>query len=197
MHNKHLEELIYRIDLVKQDVHDELNNLTRFQLNWKPDESTWSIGQCLEHIMIADRSYFSQIEKILSGKYRRPFWSLIPGKARFWGRLVIGLVKPESLKKVEAPQIFIPSASALNEELLDEFNEHEVSVLEYLKKLDSVNNDKYYVRSPFSPYITYKLKDVLEIMALHQERHFKQAKRILSHEKFPKADKLRRSDEEE
>jgi uncharacterized damage-inducible protein DinB len=197
MKNKHLEELIYRIDLVKQDVHDELGNLTRFQLNWKTDEESWSVGQCLEHILIADRSYFSQIEKILEGKYSRPFWSLIPGKARFWGRLVSGLVKPDSGKKVEAPQIFAPSKSTLNEELLDEFNEHEKTVLDYLNRLDSKDNRKYFVRSPFSPYITYKLKDVLEIMALHQERHYKQAQKVMSNEKFPKADKLRRKDEEE
>lgn len=196
MNNKHLEELLYRAEMVKQDVRDEFGNLTAFQLNWKPDPDSWSIGQCLDHIMVADRSYFPQVETILQGRYSRPFWSLVPGKPKVWGRLLIRLLKDPG-RKLQTLDVFEPTQSKLGEAVVDHFLQHEDLVISYLTRMDAVNNRKYYVKSPVSNYITYSLRDLAEIMLLHQERHFKQAKRVLSLEKFPKADKTYRSDEEE
>jgi len=196
MNNKHLEELIYRAELVKQDVRDEFANLTDFQLNWKPAPDVWSIGQCLDHIMVADRQYFPNVENILAGKYRRPFWSLMPGKAKVWGKLLISMLRDPN-RKIQTVDVFFPTQSKVSDAIVDEFTAHENTVVQYLQRMDEVDNMKFYVRSPVSKYITYSLRDLAEIMLLHQERHFKQAKRLTSLEKFPKADKLSRSDEEE
>lgn len=196
MNNKHLEELLYRAEMVKQDVRDEFSNLTAFQLNWKPNPESWSIGQCLDHMMVADRTYFPQVEAILQGKYRRPFWSLIPGKPKVWGRLLITMLKDPN-RRLQTVDIFFPTESKVSEAIVDHFLEHEELVIQYLQRMDAVNNGKYYVKSPISNYITYSLRDLAEIMLLHQERHFKQAKRVMGLEKFPKADKAFRSDEEE
>lgn len=196
MNNKHLEELLYRAEMVRQDVRDEFANLTAFQLNWKPTPESWSIGQCLDHMMVADRSYFPQVETILQGKYRRPFWSLVPGKPKVWARLLVTMLKDPN-RKLQTVDVFFPTEAKVSEAIVDHFEEHEALVIQYLKRMDAVNTGKYYVKSPVSNYITYSLRDLAEIMLLHQERHFKQAKRILGHEKFPKADKAFRSDEEE
>lgn len=195
MNNKHLEELLYRTEMVKQDVRDEFSNLTAFQLNWKPAPEVWSIGQCLDHIMVADRSYFGQLDAIIQGKYRRPFWSLVPGKAKMWGKLLLSLLKPDSTQKIETVPEFEPTKSKVNESIVDDFLAHEEQVITYLQELDKVNYGKYYLKSPASKYITYSLRDLSEITLLHQERHFKQAKRLMHLEKFPKADKLSRSED--
>lgn len=195
MNNKHLEELIYRTELVKQDVRDEFGNLTAFQLNWKPAPEVWSIGQCLQHIIIADRSYFDQLDAIIHGKYRRPFWSLVPGKPKVWGRLLIAMMKPDSTQKVVTPSFFEPTQEKLDETIIDDFMAHEEQVINYLNELDKVNYGKFYLKSKVSKYITYSLRDLSEITLLHQERHFKQAKRLLAMEKFPKSDKLSRFEE--
>lgn len=195
MNNKHLEELLYRTEMVKQDVRDEFSNLTAFQLNWKPAPEVWSIGQCLDHMMVSDRSYFPQVDALLAGRYRRPFWSFVPGKSKVWGKLLISLLKDPN-RKLETVEVFRPTESKLHETVVDRFLEHEDVVSDYLQRMDSVDNSKYYVKSPVSGYITYTLRDLAEIMLLHQERHFKQAKRLLSFEKFPKADKQYRPDEE-
>lgn len=197
MNNKHLEELLYRTEMVKQDVRDEFSNLTEFQLNWKPAPEVWSIAQCLQHIMVADSSYFKQLDAIIEGKYSRPFWSLIPGKSKMWGKLLLRLLKPDSSQKLETVPMFEPSDEKFTEQIVDDFLQHEERVVAYLQELDKVNYAKFYLKSPFSKYMTYSLKDLSEITLLHQERHFKQAKKITEIEKFPKADKLSRFDEEE
>lgn len=189
MNNKHLEELLYRAELLKQDVRDEFGNLTAFQLNWKPAPEVWSIAQCLEHIIKADTSYLPELDKIISGKYSRPFWSRIPGKPKMWGKVLLTVLDKSSSQKVVTPSIFRPSEEKFGENLIDDFLRHEERVITYLHELDEVDYTKYYLRSPLSKYITYSLRDLSEITLLHQERHYRQAKALIELEKFPKTDK--------
>lgn len=51
-----------------------LSNLTSEQLNWKPGEESWSIGQCLDHLIISDCLYFPAFKKIAEGKHEMSFW---------------------------------------------------------------------------------------------------------------------------
>jgi|APEBP8051073178_1049388.scaffolds.fasta_scaffold03634_2 hypothetical protein len=195
MNNKHLEELIYRADMVRQDVRDEFGNLSTFQLNWKPSPEQWSIAQCLHHIIVADEAYLSDLDKILNGKYTRPLWSLVPGKSAFWGKLLLSLMKSDSGKKLQTPAIFEPSSIKLTDEILSDFESHEQRVSDYLRKLDGVKNSNFYLKSPVSPYITYSLRDLEEVMVLHHERHFRQALQVSRLDKFPKSEKLNKSDD--
>jgi hypothetical protein len=32
----------------------EFQNITHRQLNWKPAPDSWSMGQCLDHLVVAD-----------------------------------------------------------------------------------------------------------------------------------------------
>lgn len=194
MHNKHLEELIYRAEMVRQDVRDEFGNLSTFQLNWKPSPEQWSIAQCLHHIILADEAYLSDLDKILKGKYSRPLWSLIPGKSAFWGKLLLSLMKSDSGKKLQTPSVFEPSSSKLSEQILFDFDAHEQRVSDYLRKLDEVKNSNLYIKSPISPYVTYSLRDLEEVMVLHHERHFRQALQISRLDNFPKGDKTAKED---
>jgi hypothetical protein len=37
-----------------EKVKNEFENITQEQLNWKPAPESWSIGQCLDHLVVAD-----------------------------------------------------------------------------------------------------------------------------------------------
>lgn len=41
----------------------EFSNISSEQLNWKPSAESWSIAQCLDHLIIADSSYFPDKKK--------------------------------------------------------------------------------------------------------------------------------------
>lgn len=37
-------------------------------LNWKPAQDVWSVGQCLDHLIVTNSTYIPLIQQILYGK---------------------------------------------------------------------------------------------------------------------------------
>ena len=60
------------MDQVSQQA-EKFQSLSSTQLNWKPSENEWSIGQCLDHLIVSNTTYFPTFEKVLHGKYRLGF----------------------------------------------------------------------------------------------------------------------------
>lgn len=46
--------------------------LTPAQLNWKPRPEVWSIGQCLEHLCVANEVYLPAVSSALAGRQPAP-----------------------------------------------------------------------------------------------------------------------------
>ena len=52
--------------------------LTVEQLNWRADQSSWSIGQCLDHLRVANEVYGRAIASALSGTPGGPVDQITP-----------------------------------------------------------------------------------------------------------------------
>ena len=55
-------------------VKTEFIDFSLYQLNWKPSPESWSIGQCLDHLIIADCLYFPALKKIAERKFEMTAW---------------------------------------------------------------------------------------------------------------------------
>jgi len=53
--------------LVADETKRVFGQLSAEQVNWKPSEGEWSIGQCFDHLIISNRPYLTIIEKIQKG----------------------------------------------------------------------------------------------------------------------------------
>ena len=49
--------------LVAEEAKRTFGPLSAEQINWKPGEAEWSIGQCFDHLIISNRPYFTIIEE--------------------------------------------------------------------------------------------------------------------------------------
>src|SRR5260370_15470558 len=47
--------LISELDTADQRAKELAKGLTPLQVNWKPSQDAWSVGQCLEHLRVAPR----------------------------------------------------------------------------------------------------------------------------------------------
>src|SRR5262245_31798388 len=54
------------------------------QLNWRADPSTWSIGQCLDHLRVANEVYAPPIAAALQGPGGGAVEEIIPGWFGAW-----------------------------------------------------------------------------------------------------------------
>ena len=42
------------------------------QINWKPDAGVWSVGQCLQHLLVANEVYQPAISRALDDRRSSP-----------------------------------------------------------------------------------------------------------------------------
>src|SRR5262245_66659894 len=94
-----LSEVIADAEQVNSTVASAFGGLSSEQINWKPSPSEWSIAQCLEHLLLLNKPYIPQIEKILAGKRQASLLERAPLLPAVFGRLVLASVQPASKQK--------------------------------------------------------------------------------------------------
>ena len=62
------------ITQISDDVQDSFGALSAEQLNWKPAPESWSVGQCLDHLIKSNEEFFPELEGIASGTRKNTFW---------------------------------------------------------------------------------------------------------------------------
>lgn len=165
---------------IAEQVERTFGGLNAEQLNWKPDEASWSIGQCLEHLIITNKLEFPAIEKAFSGNYKNPFWSRVPFLPGFFGQTAIYLCKPENTRKFKAPKSFRPSKSEIGESIVTDFVDNQKDVIELFNRSRNLDLRKTKIFSPISDLVTYSLHDSFVLLVVHEQRHFQQAERVLA-----------------
>ena len=77
------------LEAVTEEVNSLFGNLSTEQLNWKPSTEKWSIAQCLDHLMITNSSYYSQLNKVIDGKHKNSYYQNVKFISRFCGSYLI------------------------------------------------------------------------------------------------------------
>ena len=173
-----IEELVTRIEQISRNIDTEFTSLTQEQINTKLSPDSWSIAQCLDRIIVINKSYFPQIEQIIAGTKKKTFYERLPMLSKLWGKLLIKVVSRNAEKKVKTFEVFNPSSTNLPGTIIKDLALNNSELIELMKKTYQLDTEKIIITSPVFSYMTYSLKDALIILTLHEERHFNQAKRV-------------------
>jgi DinB superfamily len=157
------------------------------QLNWKPTVSSWSVAQCLDHLITTHSQYFPLLENLASGEAKATLWENASPLSGFFGRYLIKSLDPANLKKMKAPGKAQPSESDIDGDIVERFSDHQHQLIEHLEKVPTtVDPMKTIITSPLLGIVTYSLDDCYTILVVHCQRHLDQAKRVAGGEAFPR-----------
>ncbi len=169
-----------KIDSVTNGFKDKFGKLTAEQLNWKPNEQTWSIAQNMDHLIVINETYYPVIKSVRQGTYKLPFMGKIGFMVNFFGKFILNSVEPTRKKKIKTFPIWEPIKSNIAPDILNRFEKHQ----EELKQLISGSKDlvekEVIISSPANKNIVYKLGTAFDIIVTHEQRHLEQAKEILA-----------------
>ena len=159
------------------------NMLTPAQLNWRPEPGGWSVGQCLEHLAIANEVYLRAISDSLADRPHAVVQEIAPG---WFGRWFIrNYIEPSSrTRRARAPGKIAPGART-DTSVLHRFLRSNEEAREVVRRAGSVDVNRIRFRNPFVPFIRFTVGTGLEIIAKHQRRHLLQAERIRQSVGFP------------
>src|SRR5215218_8651092 len=172
------------LNQVVEDTRAAFGNFTSDQLNWKPGEKSWSVGQCLEHIIKTNEEFYPEFEKLAGGARKNNFIENYSPLTGFFGRFLIKAVSEDS-KKAKAPSKRIVPPSDIGGDIIERFASHIEEVNQKVAACSGADRHKTVVTSPFLAVFTYKLDDAYTVLVEHTKRHFRQAKRVKETEGFP------------
>lgn len=184
--DERIESIISDMSAVAEDARATFGTLSNDQLNWKPGEKSWSIAQCLDHLIKTNEQFYPEFARLASGTRKNTVWQNISPLTGWGGRFLIKAVSEDS-KKAKAPSKAIVPPSDIDAGIVDKFAEH---IVEINKKIESVANadrKKTVVTSPFLAIFTYTLDDAYTVLVEHSKRHIRQAKRVMEADGFPTA----------
>lgn len=169
---------------IAEDVRGAFGSLTPEQLNWKPAENSWSVAQCLDHIIRTNHEFDAEFEKLASGTRRNSFWENYSPFSGWAGRFLIKTVTEDS-KKAKAPSERIVPPSDIDVDIVDRFVADVADVNKKVEACAAADREKTVVTSPFLSIFTYKLDDAFTVLVEHSKRHVRQAKRVMENVGFP------------
>jgi DinB family protein len=165
--------------LVAAETQRMFGRLSGAQVNWKPGEGEWSIGQCFDHLIVSNRPFESIFEAILARRYRRRLWERVPLLPGVFGGLLINALRPDSGRKVKARPAFYPSSSPIAPTIIASFLEQQTRLVRLMETSRSLDLETITITSPVAFFITYSLMDACRIIVAHEQNHFVQATRVM------------------
>jgi hypothetical protein len=154
------------------------------QLNWQPHAAGWSIAQCFDHLLKADREMFQAIGRALDRGATQTIWQRLPLWPRLFGWMLVTSQAPGGKQKYSAPATAQPASSDIAADTVERFIACQQTGMSAVRALSPEDARRIMV-SPFVSQITYSVLDGYRLIAAHQRRHFEQAKRVTEHPGFP------------
>jgi hypothetical protein len=169
-----------KIDFLTENFIELFHDLSEEQLNQKPNESSWSIAQNMEHLIRINESYFPIIESIHAGNYKVPFIGKAGFMVNFFGNMILKSVQPDRKKKTKTFAIWEPRKNTVITHILSKFYTHQSELKQTILNCRDLLEKGTVISSPANKYIVYKLETAFDIIVAHEERHLEQAKEVLS-----------------
>ena len=151
-------------------------HLTPQQLNWKPSSAEWSVGQCLEHLSIANEVYLRAMAPALEGQPRAVVQEITPG---WFGRWFIRnyIVPSAKTRRGRAPRKIRPGAE-VPASVLERFLASNKAIRSFIDRARHYNVNRIRFVNPFVGIVRFTVGTGLEITSKHESRHLLQAERI-------------------
>jgi DinB superfamily len=182
--DERIRSIISDMDAVAADAKATFGTLSNDQLNWKPGEKSWSVAQCLDHIIKTNEQFYPEFAKLATGTRKNTFWENISPLTGWGGPFLIKAVSEDS-KKAKAPSKAIVPPSDIDAGIVDKFAEHIAEVNKKIESVADTDRKKTVVTSPFLVIFTYTLDDAYTVLVEHSKRHIRQARRVMEAEGFP------------
>jgi len=174
------------LEKVAENARQDFGSLSTQQLNWKPDEKSWSVAQCFDHLITTHSLYFPVLQRLSRGDKQSSFLERFSPASGFFGRLLIKNLDPTNLKKMKSTPAVEPSTSEIGGDIVDRFCAHQHELIKHIQTLPpDIDPAKTIITSPLLGFVTYNLEDCFTVLVVHCQRHFGQAKRVTEVAGFP------------
>lgn len=167
------------LENAREELLEATNDLSPEQLTFKPDENSWSIADCVEHLAISEGMMTSMVEKSLE----TPADPTKRSEVAMTDKELYAMITNRS-QKIKTSEPFEPSGKYGSfKETVKAYKTGRTETLSWLRKSkDDLRN--HYTSLPFGTIDAYQ---ILLFNAGHNMRHIAQIREIMESPGFPKS----------
>lgn len=162
-----------------QNLEKSISGLSKEQMHFKPSEESWSISQCLEHIILTEDMIFGMIKETME----KPANPERREEIKFSDKEIMAMVIDRS-EKYKAPEILIAKGKYDNSELaLQDLKTQREEIFSFIRNTPIENLRNHISDSPAGATDVYQS---ILFLAGHTARHTLQIEEIKASADFPK-----------
>jgi hypothetical protein len=175
---KERDDAVTYFNETQNNLETALKGLSADQLKWKPNDSTWSVADCVEHIALSEKNLFDWA----MGTLKEPANPAKRSELKLTDEMIKKILTDRSFK-VKTREGFIPTGQFGDAwKSLEEFKIRRAGHIAYLKETkDDLRN--HFAELPFGWVDSYQL---LIFLSAHTQRHILQIEEVKSNPNFPK-----------
>jgi len=186
-----LDDLLKDTLSINDIFHNQFLNLSTDQLNWKPGIESWSISECLEHIMLSGQFYLDEITNCFLSKIPEAESPDIIFRPGIIGNYSTNSVKPTDSgvikNKMRTFSRMEPGKSGIDtKKLFLDFKKYQDELTILINKARYFNLNTIKIKSSIGKIIRFKLGDAFRFVIAHNQRHIQQAINVLHANGFPR-----------
>jgi len=165
----------HQVTAIERDVQDVAGGLIVAELNWRPAQTGWSIGECIEHLNLMGRCFLRAIETAIDEAFAQSWRDSGPfhyGRFETWW---VRQVEPEAKIRFNTPKPFIPAPGIYDRTAVEEFLMIQRELLDLRDRADGIDLTKPKVRLPSPRFLKLSLGQTFALVLAHERRHLWQA----------------------
>jgi hypothetical protein len=173
-----LEQYHQQFEQITSEAQELAAGLSEALFNWRAAPGTWSIQECLAHLVMVGQVEANAIEQAIDLARAKG----LTGSGRFeypgWERFILRETEPPVRHSMDAPKRFVPVHGQPVTGIMPTFLHVQRRFQIQIERADGLDLRRVKVPTPISKLIKISLGITFAQAAAHERRHLAQARRV-------------------
>ena len=158
----------------------DINGLSKDQLYFRPDDTSWSVAQCVEHITLSE----DLIKQWIQGALQQPATPQRKNEEKYTPQSLIVIVTDRSQNRAKTGGPWLPDGQfPTTADAIRTFNGRRDSTIAYIKSTQDDLKDHFIDHPQWGAVDLY---EAFVMLSAHCERHTEQLEEVMANPRFPK-----------
>jgi hypothetical protein len=164
------------IAAIEEDLGQLVSAVTEGQFHAPPRSGGWSIGHCIEHLVLSGMAFVACWDEGLQSlspvrRHCRP-------SVGWWSRFVIWRIEPPYRLKARTSRALTPCCRQSRDETLERFHHMHAEVVRRVELSHELEANGSDVRAPIASWLSHPLAFSIDLALAHERRHLWQAREV-------------------
>lgn len=173
-----IQAILDQLDSADADARSLVNGLSEELASWSATPGSWSVSECIDHLVLTNRIYIEAMESAAERARRSGRFRKRPALPGFVGSWFLRSIEPPVKSRFRAPRTIQPRTATLLANAFADFLISQDQVRDFLQLNADLDLATIYFPNPFIPGVRFSLATGLHVIPAHERRHLWQARNV-------------------